>query len=270
MAKGAASGLGGATQYSGSAEALIASSKQPSETRHYDQCRYCNKRHRSDGCPTYRTIEDRKKQLKDSCYKCLKVGHLSKECKKGKPCVHCGEVNAHHRSLCPKKFQAKLFSAHLSEEISELSEDTSDRENALVSSSEIVLMQTAQAEITNPNHSKREQVRILLDSGSQRTYKSERLAEQLKLKREKTEEINVVTFSCDTPKTVQTTKTKLNIKLKTGKHLEINANIVPFISGSVKKKALNMFSSENLVHLMKSLDMADSIPSGTEHHHLNY
>ena len=43
----------------------------------------------------------------------------------------------------------------------------------------IVLMQTAQAKLTNLNQSKCEQVRILLDSGSQRTYITESLAEQL-------------------------------------------------------------------------------------------
>ena len=94
-----------------------------------------------DECPTFRTIEDRKKQLKDSCFKCLKIGHLSKDCKKNKFCVYCGEVNTHHRSLFPQKFQVKFFSAHLSEEISEFKEFKEEefcaRENALVSSWEI-------------------------------------------------------------------------------------------------------------------------------------
>ena len=61
------------------------------------------------------------------------------------------------------------------------------RENALVSSWEIVLMQTAQAKTADLNQSKYEQVRILLDSGSQRRYITESLAEQLKLRREKTD-----------------------------------------------------------------------------------
>ena len=72
----------------------------------------------------------------------------------------------------------------------------------LISSGEIVLMQTAQAKLTNLNQSKCEQVRILLDSGSQRTYITESLAEQLQLRREKTEHIKVVTFGSETPKTV--------------------------------------------------------------------
>ena len=170
--------------------------------------------------------------------------------------------------MCPQKFQAKLFSAHLSEEIIEFKEFKEEefcaRENALVSSGEIVLMQTAQAKLTNLNQSKCEQIRILLDSGSQRTYIMESLAEQLQLRQEKTEEIKVVTFGCETPKTVTTTQTKLSIQLNTGQHLDISANIVPFISGSVQRKALNVCSSKNLVHLMRILDMADSIPSQTE------
>ena len=74
-----------------------------------------------------------------------------------------------------------------------------------------------------------EQVRILLDSGSQCTYITKSLAEQLQ--QEKTEEIKVVTFGCETPKTVTTTQTKLGIQRNTGQHLDISANIVPFISG---------------------------------------
>ena len=40
----------------------------------------------------------------------------------------------------------------------------------LVSSGEMVLMQTAKAEMQGHNNSEREQVRILPNSGSQRTY----------------------------------------------------------------------------------------------------
>ena len=59
--------------YVGSAEALVANAQQTSmQRRYYDQCRYCEKRHWSDECPHFRTFEERKRQLKDSCYRCLK------------------------------------------------------------------------------------------------------------------------------------------------------------------------------------------------------
>ena len=74
----------------------------------------------SDECLKYSTIEERKKQLKDGCHKCLNVGHVSKDCKRSKTFVYCGEINAHHRNLCPQKFNMRVSSAQLSGEISEL------------------------------------------------------------------------------------------------------------------------------------------------------
>ena len=109
--------FGGKQGAMGSAEALVVSADKSTPSRYYDQCRYCQQRHWSDECPKYRTVYVRKKQLKHSCYKCLKLGHMSKDCQKGKACVHCGEVNTHHRSLRPKKFKSSVVSAHLTEEI---------------------------------------------------------------------------------------------------------------------------------------------------------
>ena len=48
--------------------------------------------------------------------------------------------------------------------------------NNVVSAGEMVLMQTAKSEVRNPLNSKRIMVRILLDSGSQRTYVTKKLA----------------------------------------------------------------------------------------------
>ena len=186
----------------------------------------------------------------------------SQRLQKGNVCVHCGEVNDHHRSLCTKKFTSNVSSAHLTKEIDELSEKSACAdEGALVSSGEMVLMQTAKTEIKSPNRSKCEQGRILLNSGSKRTYVTEKLADRLQLTRESEEEINLVTFGSDKPKTVQT---KLCIRLNNDQYLEISANIVPVISESVQRKVLNFFDSQNIDHLVKSLDMADTIPTETE------
>ena len=114
-------------------------------------------------------MAERKKQLKDSCFKCIKTGNRAKDCKKDKACVHCGEVNDHHRSLCRKKFSSNVSSAHLSEEIDELSGNFAcAEEEALVSSGEMVLMHTAKTEVKtriNPNVNKCEFFLILAHKG---------------------------------------------------------------------------------------------------------
>ena len=100
--------------------------------------------------------------MKDSCYKCLKAGHMSKDC------TLLWEVSTHHRSMCPKKYASNFSTAHLVKETDETAEiDVLAEENVLVSSEEMVQMQTARAEIHSPNNSVSEHVRILLDSGSQ-------------------------------------------------------------------------------------------------------
>ena len=60
-----------------------------------------------------------------------------------------------------------------------LEQDIGDAtENVLISSEEMVLMQTARGNILNPNNEMEENARMLFDSGSQRTYKSEALAKK--------------------------------------------------------------------------------------------
>ena len=73
--------------------------------------------------------------------------------------------------MCPKKYASNFSTALLVKETDETAEiDAFVEENVLVSSGEMVLMQTASAEIHSPNNSVSEHVRILLDSVSQRTY----------------------------------------------------------------------------------------------------
>ena len=71
------------------------------------QCRYCDGNHWSDQCAEFSTVEDRKQRIKDSCYICLKKGHIAFKCLRKKQCIYCGNSNHHHRSLCPKKFHRK-------------------------------------------------------------------------------------------------------------------------------------------------------------------
>ncbi|XP_071136486.1 uncharacterized protein [Mytilus edulis] len=255
-----------------SAEALIAnSSKSQPGSKYFDKCRYCGSKHWSDECQKFKTIEERKRQLKGSGFKCLKAGHGSFECKRNKLCIHCNEVNSHHRSLCPKKFNTKNTCVYLSEEISEYCSDNvlqefestnneSEQESSMLAFGEMVLMQTATAEIANPNYTKKEKTRILFDSGSQRTYISQRLASKLGLKSYHEEEIRLMTFGSEKIKIVKTTHTNLDIRLKNGLYFSIIANIVPVISGCLNRRKLDSFSMTKLKKYVNDIYLADDLP----------
>ncbi|CAG2200059.1 unnamed protein product [Mytilus edulis] len=73
---------------------------------------------------------------------------------------------------------------------------------------------TAQTTVSNTEVNETEVVRLLMDSGSQRTYITENLANRLNLKKKATEEITLVTFGADKPKTLRTQKVSLKIRLK--------------------------------------------------------
>ena len=103
-------------------------------------------------------------------------------------------------------------------------------------------MQTVRADINNPNSGLKENVLLLLDSGSQRTYVTESLTKKKDLKLGKKEEIMLVVFGSDKPKRIKTPTTKLNIQLKVGSTLKISANVVPQIAGSIQRRPVNLKS----------------------------
>lgn len=247
-------------------ESLLVNNKPQSEyTKKKTGCKFCAKNHWSDECLEYKTLSDRKKRIKGSCFRCLKFGHRAVECKSNKSCVYCGEYNKHHRSLCPKRSQTEQQSerVNLSEEVESVEEDIVE-ENAMVSAGETVLMQTASSEVKNPNGANSVKTRMLFDSGSQRTYITEVLADKLGLKPERQEDLKIVTFGRSEAKVVKTSVTTMSLKLLNGEYLQIKANIVPVISGDIPRRFIDTSTIRDLDHLINSLDLADSIPKRGE------
>ena len=170
----------------------------------------------------------------------------------------------HHRSLCLQKFGAtSREGAHLVEELP-VEEDSSINENALLSSGEMVMMQTATADISNPVDGQIQNARMLLDSGSQRTYITEALAKKLKLKRGEETEIMVTTFGSEKPQKQPTTLTTAGIMLKGGSIINISASIVPSICGSILRRPVKCKSLQNWEHLWNEENLADSFPTEKE------
>jgi hypothetical protein len=137
-------------------------------------------------------------------------------------------------------------------------------ENALVSIGESVLMQTATTEVKKPGGEVSMKTRLLLDCGSQRTYITESLANKLGLKTDRVEELNVVTFGNAQSKVLRTSWATLSLKLNNGEYLNIDVNIVPVISGDIQRRSFDFSKVRNFKHIVKSLDLADSLPTQKE------
>ncbi|CAC5400239.1 unnamed protein product [Mytilus coruscus] len=214
----------------------------------------------------YKTVEDRKAQLNGLCYICLKSGHRLRDCTSDRKCVYCGKTKKHHRSLCLKKFStSRTEMSNLADESAETTESVNlTTESSFLSSGDIVLMQTAKTVITNMSDTCNEEIRLLLDSGSQRTYVSETLARKLKLKVESVEEVSVITFESDKPKLVKTEKVTIQMKLADGTKMKISANVVPKITGSVLRRPVLIKKCQNYEYLWNTFSLADTLPTENE------
>ena len=239
-------------------EALFSVPKPPKDpkVRRRDVCIYCNGKHWSDECKKYPTVTARKEKIKGHCFICLKTGHKQKDCTSDKVCAHCKQKNRHHRSLCINKFPEKP--AETVTTVTEPISTTITAENTLLASDEHVLMQTATAEVEDLQKSRKETVRVLLDTGSQRTYITEQLAERLQLPIKGSETLTIYTFSSSKPRQLQTPVTELRLLTKDGSSLHLRVNVVPKITGTLQRAS---FDTKNIEHLLKDITLADSIPT---------
>ena len=153
--------------------------------------------------------------------------------------VHCGETNKHHRTLCPKKLKNKeetttnnaIMTNHiLSKEV------TSNEEMMMLATGEHIVMQTVLAEATSTDQMVYEFTRVLMDTGSNRTYVTEKNVNKLKLKIHKSNKLTIYTFGISRPKEVMSpVVVTLMLKSKDGNTVTVKANVVPKISGDMQR-----------------------------------
>ena len=240
--------------------ALLSGNEESATDSQTRGCFYCQRKdHWSDQCKTYPTVESRKAKIKGNCFICMKPNHLLKDCKVSKPCFHCQKVGNHLRSLCPKRFSSNEESETLAMFTDPLM--APETESSLLVSGEQGLMQTALVDTLNLNTSKKQSTRLLLDCGSQRTYITEDLVNKLQLVSNNTEILTVFTFGSTKPKEFKTAVVEFGLKLKNGYTMNIQANVVPKITGMIQRAPIN---SKQFEPLLKGHQLADTLPSELE------
>ena len=140
--------------------------------------------------------------------------------------------------------------------------DTQGEEATVVSGSH-VLMQTATATISSISGNQSMPIRMILDSGSHKTYITEKLAKSLKLKLSPLEKVTVATFRSDKAKLIKYRPTKLQLALRDGSLMPVEANVVPHITGKLSRIPLNT-EDPFLKNEGWEAKLADSLPIDSE------
>ena len=160
------------------------------------ECVYCSARHFSASCDRVTDVINRKEIFKRDrrCFLCLRKGHRNTQCPSNKYCRRCH--GNHHQSV---PFQPQANHANLAQETNRSSENnnpTSVSHTTTASSKgqSKVLLQTVATFAHADHQSDPVPVRILLDSGSQRSYCTNALKEKLGLVPTKTETLSLNTF----------------------------------------------------------------------------
>ena len=193
---------------SGQATAMaLLSSSNPS-------CCYCQQSHSSASCKVVTKLDARKQILLRAgrCFGCLRKGHISRECSSTGRYSRCG--GDHHISICSKGSSSrqsttgrtpamddssrKVPTSQLNTNASEFSSTTTA---LYVDVNKTIFLQTAQALVYNPCFPQSSlKVRIVLDSGSQRSYVSNRVRDALSLVPEKKQHVSIATFGNENKK----------------------------------------------------------------------
>ena len=245
----------------GTTDALLMNEKFRSSK---PRCIYCEKPHWSDECRTVSTLQARREKVKGKCYICLQSGHLKINCKVTKPYFHCKTAKSHHRSLCPSLFGTpeatpnNVFTSNVAEQEREPADNN---ETSMLSMNEQVIMQTALVEVMDPAETKSQVTRILMDTGSQRTYVTEEVARKLSVQPEGKEKLSIYTFGASKPKDIVTPVVTLVLKAKEGNTVLIKASVVPKISGEIQRKPVQL---TNQFMIQRKYKLADTLPKTME------
>ncbi|XP_047993588.1 uncharacterized protein LOC125232021 [Leguminivora glycinivorella] len=191
---------------------------QPEQKMKKLSCIFCGGGHFNDRCPTYKTLVNRKRKLTNTCFICLRIGHKAMDCRRQIKCAHCNAVGTHNRALCPKLLP---------------SDSKIKPVNTLhVHGEGTTVLQTAVISAIGRNGIVKK-CRLLMDSGSQRSYVTQRIEKELNLSTEEENHLFVFTFGTEQPKEIKSNLVRICLKTKEDKLKLLYANVVPVITQGV-------------------------------------
>ncbi|KAF1764567.1 hypothetical protein GCK72_004516 [Caenorhabditis remanei] len=241
------------------------------------KCLICNREnHYMSQCRTMPNPIDRTKFLEkeDRCGQCLRKGHKTSNCP-GRICNKCNKPG-HHFGNCPnndstshqkktekkdkqKPTQGRTMAASINAECNHESqdsneEDTKDKKTAAAttrpSGDTTTSIPTIQAEAYNPHNSKWERISLMIDTGADLTFISEKIANTWKLPIIKKDKFSLTTFKSGEQKPGAYALTKVKCRVpNSNKELEITPYISDQLVGRIKKRTL---PPEDMMYILKN------------------
>ena len=184
------------------------------------------------------------------CFVCLKKRHVGRDCKSSGRCYNCQA--RHHTSICgasrkPRSLASPTLTSSSSQsQHTQVSTSTTQPGNVTTFSAYIdvrtpVLLQTATVAaycVDRPADTIK--IRLILDSGSQKSYVSTRLKDALRLTVQQSVAVSIRTFGSEAEKTQKCDVVKLGLKARTGADLEISLYVVPLICETLSGQPLDL------------------------------
>ena len=183
--------------------------RNSNQSRFTPHCAFCEGEHPSQKCTVVTDHKTRREivKRKGRCYVCLKGSHPARRCNSQGNCYKCR--GRHHTAICESYEKEEQSTQQQSggaesraDRMSCASAETQTTTNMHISGRNSVLLQTARAGVSAPRTEGRaENIGIIFDSGSQKTYINERLQKSLNLKVVGKDRLLIKTFGDETPLT---------------------------------------------------------------------
>lgn len=229
---------------------------------------YCGQSHTSTSCTAVTDIAARKDVLRKSgrCYVCLRKNHISRDCRSSSNCRVCR--GRHHVSICPRRETERGRSVPSESHGSSgtpntgrptgiSSEGSTPTNTMYVGSQTPILLQTAKMQLTKPGSMMPHLVaRAIMDSGSQRTYVTSHLRDQLNLPTIRKESLRIKTFGAAEAQNTSCDVVELGVVTEENEMLKLTALVVPFICNPLTSQPIN-YAAQSYDHLI-GLKLADS------------
>ena len=240
-----------------------------SETKGFSTgCCYCGKDHLPSNCNEVSGVDARKQVLRRGgrCFSCLRKGHLSRNCMTSHRCHECN--GRHHTSICSQKqpgvkdppkappaVESESTSSIINPSAPEFKPGTLNT-SLYLGASRTVLLQSAVIEVCNPvHHMYRRKIRVVLDSGSQRSYLTERMQKDLGIEATTTQRLSIAVFGSKRAPAKPYDIVTLGVQTRTESDLEIDLFAVPHICDPLTMQPLSI-SPDRYGHFT-DLDLAE-------------